>query len=66
MYDQETKFLDRKGALEKMENYNVIRIFGFKENCSFLPCHIYDRMFVPEITREYTYWLHFFHEKRKK
>jgi hypothetical protein len=31
-----------------------------------LPCHISDIMFVAEITKQYTYWLHFFHEKRKK
>jgi len=49
-----------------MENYNVIRIFGSKENPSFLPCHISDRIFVTEIARQYDYWLHFFHEKRKK
>jgi hypothetical protein len=66
MSDQASKFLDRKGTLEQMENYNVIRIFGSKENPSFLPCHISDRMFVAEIARQYTYWLHFFHEKRKK
>jgi hypothetical protein len=30
MCDQETWFLDRKGALEKMENYSVIIIFGSK------------------------------------
>jgi hypothetical protein len=35
--NHESKFLDKKGALEKMENYNVIRIFGYKENPSFLP-----------------------------
>jgi hypothetical protein len=66
MSDQASKFLDRKGTLEQMENYNVIRIFGSKENPSFLPCHISDKMFVVEIARQYTYWLHFFHEKRKK
>jgi hypothetical protein len=32
--DQATKFLDRKGALEQMDNYSVIRIFGSKEK----PC----------------------------
>ena len=31
MFDQETKFLDRKGTLEPMDNYTVIRIFGSKE-----------------------------------
>jgi hypothetical protein len=48
-----------------MENYNVITIFGSKENPSFLTCHISEKMFVAEITMQYTYWLHFFHEKRK-
>jgi hypothetical protein len=65
MSNQESKFLDRKGTLEKLENYNVIRIFGSKENPSFLQCHISDKCFVVEIARQYTYWLHFFHEKRK-
>jgi hypothetical protein len=37
---QASKFLDKKGRLEQMENYNVIRIFGAKENPSFLPCYI--------------------------
>jgi hypothetical protein len=55
MSDQETKFLDRKGTLEKTDNYSVIMIFGSKENPSFLPYHITDIMFVIEITRKYKY-----------
>jgi hypothetical protein len=47
-----SKLLDRKGTLEQMENYNVIRIFGSKENPSFLPCHISRKMFVTEIEKE--------------
>jgi hypothetical protein len=43
---QSSKFMDRKGTLEQMENYNVIKIFSFKENPSFLPCHILEKMFV--------------------
>jgi hypothetical protein len=66
MSDQASMFLDRKGTLEQMKNYNVIRIFESKENPSFLLCHISDKMFVVEIARKYTYWLYFFHEKRKK
>jgi hypothetical protein len=46
MSDQETRFFHRKGALEQMENYSVIRIFGSKENLAFLPCHITEIMFV--------------------
>ena len=66
MYDQATKFLEKKGTLEQMDTYSVITIFGSKENLSFLPCHITDKMFVTEIARQYNYWLHFFHGKRKK
>jgi hypothetical protein len=62
---QESKFLDKKGTLEKIENYNVIRIFGFKENSSFLPCHISDKMFITEVTRQYDFWLHFFMRNEK-
>jgi hypothetical protein len=51
MSDQVSKFLDRKGTLEYMDNYIVIRIFGSKENPSFLPCHIFEKMFVIEIAR---------------
>jgi hypothetical protein len=66
MSDQATKFLDKKGTLEQIENHNVIRIFGSKQNPSFIPCHISGTMFFAEITRQYTCWLHFFHEKRKR
>ena len=66
MSDQKSKFLDKKATLEQMDNYNVIRILSSKENPSFFPGHIYDKMFVIEIARQYNYWLHFFHEKRKK
>jgi hypothetical protein len=65
MSDQVSKFLDRKGTLEKMDNYNFIMIFGSKENPSFLLCHISHKMFVVKITRKYNYSFHFFHEKRK-
>jgi hypothetical protein len=61
-----SKFLDKNETLEKLENYNVIRIFGSKENPSFLSCHISDKMFVTKVERKYNFWLHFFHEKRKK
>jgi hypothetical protein len=64
LFGQLTIFLDRKGTLEEMENYNVIRIFGSKQNPFFLPCHISGTMFFAGIAREYVYWLHFFHEKK--
>jgi hypothetical protein len=65
MSDQETKFFNRKGTLEQMENYNIIIIFGSKENPSFLPCHIMNKMFVTDITRQYNYWLHFSTRREK-
>jgi hypothetical protein len=62
---QECEFLDKKGTLEQMENYNFIRIFGSKENPFFLPCHISNIMFIIDVARKYNFWLKFFHEKRK-
>jgi hypothetical protein len=64
--DQGTRFLDRKGALEHMDNYTVISIFGSREKPSLLPCHITNIMFVIEVSRQYNYWLHLFQENRKK
>ena len=61
--DQKNKFLDKEGTLEQMKNYNVIGTFGSKENPSFLPCHVSDKMFIMEVARQYNLWLHFFHEK---
>jgi hypothetical protein len=64
--EQATSFLDRKGTLEHLDNYTVIRIFGSREKPALLPCHITDIMFVTEVARQYNYWLHLFQEKRKK
>jgi hypothetical protein len=66
MSGQETKFLNRKGTLEQKENHNVLMVFGSKENPSFLPCHIMEKMFVAEIARQYNHWLCFFHDKKNK
>jgi hypothetical protein len=66
MSGQATKFLNRKGPLEQKENHNVLMVFGSKENPSFLPCHITDKMFVAKIARQYNHWLHFFHDKKNK
>jgi hypothetical protein len=48
-----------------MENHSVIRIFCSKENPSFLPYHVFDKLFITEVERQYNLWLHFSHEKRK-
>jgi hypothetical protein len=61
-----TTFLSKRGTLEKMENYNVIRIFGSRESPFFLPWYISEKMFIIEVARQYRLWLHFFHEKRKR
>jgi hypothetical protein len=60
MSGQATKFLNRKGTLEQKENHSVLMVFGSKENPSFLPCHITNKIFVTEIARQYNHWLHFF------
>jgi hypothetical protein len=64
--DQANKFLEKRGTIEQMGNHSVIRIFCSKENPSFLPYHISDKLFITEVARQYNFWLHFFHEKRKK
>jgi hypothetical protein len=61
-----TTFLNKRGTLEKMENYNVIRIFGSRESPFFLPYYISDKIFIIEVARKYRFWLHFFNEKRKR
>jgi hypothetical protein len=55
IFAQASKFLYKKGTSEQMENYNVIRIFGSKENPSFLPCHISERMFFTKFSRKYNF-----------
>jgi hypothetical protein len=65
IYVQATKFLEKKGTIEKMENHNIIRIFCSKENPYFLPYYVPEKLFITEVVRQYNLWLHFFHEKRK-
>jgi hypothetical protein len=64
--DHANKFLEKKGMLEQMENHSAIEIFFSKENPSFLPYHVSNKMFITEVERQYNLWLHFFHEKWKK
>jgi hypothetical protein len=61
-----TKFLEKKGTIEKMEHHNIIRIFCSKENPFFLLYYEPGKLFIKEVARQYNLWLHFFHEKRKK
>jgi hypothetical protein len=64
--DQANIFLEKKGMIEQMENHSVIRILCSKENPSFLPYHVSYKLFIIEVARQYNFWLHFFHKKRKK
>ena len=59
-------FLNKRGTLEKMENYNVIRIFGSRESPFSLPYYILEKIFIIEVARKYKFWLHFFNEKIKR
>jgi hypothetical protein len=59
-------FLNQKGTIETMDNYNIVRIYCSRERPLFLPYYIPDRLFSIEVARQYKFWLHFFHEKRKK
>jgi hypothetical protein len=42
-------FLKGRGVLEKMEDYNIIRVFCSIEKPIFLPYYISDKLFVIEI-----------------
>jgi hypothetical protein len=64
--EQVASFLDKKGTLEHLDNYTVIRIFGSTEQPALLPCHITDIMFVAEVACQYNYWFHLFQRKKKK
>jgi hypothetical protein len=61
-----TTFLKGRGVLEKMEDYNVIRVFFSIEKPIFLPYYISDKLFVIEIAKKYKFWFHTLSEKRKK
>jgi hypothetical protein len=61
-----TTFLDKRGSFEAMEHFNIIRIYCSHEKPSYLPYYVSDKMFVVEVCKQYRFWAHFFHEKRKK
>jgi hypothetical protein len=46
-------FLKGRGVMEKMENYNIIRVFYSIEKPIFLPYYIFDKLFIIEIPRKY-------------
>jgi hypothetical protein len=63
---EESSFLNTKGVLEKMDDYNFIRIFCSHEKPLFLPYYVPDKLFIIEVARKYKLWFHVFYEKRKK
>jgi hypothetical protein len=50
-----TNLLDKKGAIQHLDNFNVTRIFGSTEQHDLLPCHITDITFIVEVARQYNY-----------
>jgi hypothetical protein len=64
--EQATNFLDKKGTIQHLDNYIVIRIFGSTEKPALLPCHITDIIFIAEVAHQYSYWFHLFQRKKKK
>ena len=50
-----SKFLEKKGTIDKMENHYVIRIFFSKENTYFLPYYVPDKLFITEVARQYNF-----------
>jgi hypothetical protein len=53
--EQATSFLDKKGTLQHLDNYTVIRFFGSTEQPALLPCHITEIIFIAEAARQYSY-----------
>jgi len=44
-------FLDKKGILEKMDNFNNIRIYFSHENPIYLPYYVSNKLFIIEMER---------------
>jgi hypothetical protein len=49
-----------------MEHFSIIRIYCSRERPTYLPYYVSDKMFVVEVCKQYRFWAHFFHEKRKR
>jgi len=59
-------FLSTKGVLEKMDDYNIIRILCSHEKPIFVPYYVSNKLFMIEVERQYKFWFHIFYEKREK
>jgi hypothetical protein len=51
LFEQATNILDKKGTVQHLDNYTVIRIFGSMEQPTLLPCHITAIFFITEVAR---------------
>jgi len=52
-------------VMEKMDDYNIIRIFCSHEKPLFLPYCVPNKLFIIEVARQYKLWFHVFYEKMK-
>jgi hypothetical protein len=59
-------FLDKRGSFEVMDHYNIVMIYCSRERPFYLPYYVPDMIFVIEVCKQYRFWAHFFHERRKK
>ena len=63
---EESSFLDKKGIMEKMDNYNIMRIFSSDEKPIYLPYYVSNKLFIIEVARQHKLWFHSFYERMKK
>jgi hypothetical protein len=49
-----------------MEHYSVVRIYCSHERPLYLLYYVLDKIFFIEVAGKYIFWVHFFHDKRKK
>jgi hypothetical protein len=60
-----TTFLDKRGSFEALGHFNIIKIYFSCEKPSYLLCYVSYKMFFVELCKQYRFWSHLFHEKRK-
>jgi len=60
-----TSFFNKRGSFEEIHHFNIIRIYCSHKKPSYLSYYVSDNMFLVEVCKQYRFWSHFFHEKRK-
>ena len=60
-----SNFLNGKWIIEKMDDYNIIRVFFSNEKAIFLPYYVSKKLLNIEMDRQYKLWFHTFSYKRK-